>query len=300
MPAPTLITELSQTAGSNGPSGTADTPSVLDDYQRAHAAFIAQHRDGKGFSGVASVASATTTSIGGENSLMLEITGTTTITSFGTTYNGPRFLRFAGALTLTHSASLNLPGAANITTVAGDTCIALPNAAGSGWNVTQYQRAAVDPNGVLLKSGGTMTGEIILLNGLVSTELTPVGSIVFFAGSSPPSGWLTVPVAPTDISRATYARLFTALGTTWGSGDGSTTFGMPYIPADQVLVQANANVAAATTGDVKAHTHTGGANVNLGVTSGGAVYGVTASNTGSTGGSNNLPAGIRSLHIIKY
>lgn len=154
--------------------------------------------------------------------------------------------------------------------------------------------------GALSKTGGTMTGEIILLNGLVSTELTPVGSMVLFAGPTPPSGWLTVPVAPTDIPRATYARLFTALGTTWGAGDGSTTFGMPYVLPDQVFVQANGNVAAATTGDVKAHTHSGGANVNLGVTSGGAVYGVTAANTGSVGGSYNLPAGNRSLYIIKY
>lgn len=56
MPAPTLITELSQTAGSNGPVGGVDTPSVLDDYQRAHGAFIAQLRDGVGFSGQVPVA----------------------------------------------------------------------------------------------------------------------------------------------------------------------------------------------------------------------------------------------------
>ena len=142
MAAPTLITELSQTAGSNGPDGASEAPSALGDYQRAHAAFIAQMRDGKGLTGVASVASATTTSVGAGNSLMLEITGTTTITGFGTTYNGPRFLRFSGALVLTHSASLNLPGAANITTVAGDTCVAIPNAAASGWNVFAFQRAA--------------------------------------------------------------------------------------------------------------------------------------------------------------
>lgn len=141
MPAPTLITQLSQTAGSNGPTGSVDTPSSLDDYQRAHASFIATLRDGKGLTGVVSVASATTTSIGAENSMFLEITGTTTITSFGTTYNGPRYLRFAGALTLTHSPSLNLPGATNITTAAGDTCIALPNLAGNGWNVLAYQSA---------------------------------------------------------------------------------------------------------------------------------------------------------------
>lgn len=49
MPVPILITELSTTASSNGPVGTSDSPAVLDDHQRAHAAFIAQLRDGTGF-----------------------------------------------------------------------------------------------------------------------------------------------------------------------------------------------------------------------------------------------------------
>ena len=44
MPTPTLITELSATASSNYPAGT-ESPIVLDDVQRAHAAFIAQLRD---------------------------------------------------------------------------------------------------------------------------------------------------------------------------------------------------------------------------------------------------------------
>jgi len=45
MPLPTTINDLSKTAGSNFPQGT-DSPSGLDDTQRAHASFIAQVRDG--------------------------------------------------------------------------------------------------------------------------------------------------------------------------------------------------------------------------------------------------------------
>ena len=48
MPAPVLITDLSTTAASNSPAGS-EAPSVLDDVQRAHAAFIAQLRDGGAF-----------------------------------------------------------------------------------------------------------------------------------------------------------------------------------------------------------------------------------------------------------
>ena len=44
MPTPTLITELSTTAAANSPAGS-DSPSTLDDIQRAHASFIAQLRD---------------------------------------------------------------------------------------------------------------------------------------------------------------------------------------------------------------------------------------------------------------
>lgn len=141
MPLPTAITDLSQTASSNYPAGS-DSPIVLDDTQRAHASFIALLRDGKGNSNPVVLASATTTDIGGQNSHFIDVSGTTTITGFGTTYNGARFLRFTGALILTHNATtLNLPSAANITTVAGDSCIAIPNQALNGWNVVSYQRA---------------------------------------------------------------------------------------------------------------------------------------------------------------
>jgi hypothetical protein len=57
MPVPTLITDLSTTAGNNSPVG-GDVPSVLDDHARAHGAFIAQLRDGAAFSGTVSAPTA--------------------------------------------------------------------------------------------------------------------------------------------------------------------------------------------------------------------------------------------------
>ena len=82
------------------------------------------------------VPAAATTDIGAQLSTIINVTGAATITSFGTNYNGPRFLRFAGVCTLTNSATLVLPGGANITTAAGDSCIAVPlgNPA-TGWRV---------------------------------------------------------------------------------------------------------------------------------------------------------------------
>lgn len=53
----------------------------------------------------------------------------------------------------------------------------------------------------------------------------PSGVIMPFAGSAAPSGYLLC--AGQAVSRTTFAALFTALGTTYGTGDGSTTFNLP-------------------------------------------------------------------------
>jgi len=74
----------------------------------------------------ADVASAATTTIWVTDGNFIHITGTTTITSFGTAAQAgaERTIVFDGALTLTHnSTSLILPGGANITTAAGDRAI---------------------------------------------------------------------------------------------------------------------------------------------------------------------------------
>lgn len=145
MPVPSSITDLIQTAGSNSPAGGDSVFPNLDNYIRAIESFIAVLRDGKGLSAELDVASSGTCDIGASNSPFARITGTTTITSFGTNYNGPRYLRFADALILTHSSTLVLPTAANITTVAGDTCVVIPGATSGTadkWVVVAYQRAS--------------------------------------------------------------------------------------------------------------------------------------------------------------
>lgn len=53
----------------------------------------------------------------------------------------------------------------------------------------------------------------------------PIGSIVPYAGSSAPSGWLLC--YGQAVSRTTYGDLFGVIGTTFGVGDGSTTFNVP-------------------------------------------------------------------------
>jgi len=61
----------------------------------------------------------------------------------------------------------------------------------------------------------------------ISSLSTPAltGSIIAYAGTTTPSGYLECNGA--NVSRTTYASLFSAVGVTWGAGDGTTTFTLP-------------------------------------------------------------------------
>jgi microcystin-dependent protein len=54
---------------------------------------------------------------------------------------------------------------------------------------------------------------------------SPTGTVVDYAGSTAPTGWLLC--YGQAVSRTTYADLFAVIGTTYGAGDGSTTFNVP-------------------------------------------------------------------------
>lgn len=113
-----------------------------------------------------SVASAATVDLGAQTVANVQITGTTTITAFGTTDSGvTRQLRFSGALTLTHNAtSLILPGAASITTAANDVATAISLGSGN-WVVTNYERASGRAiTGLTLTAGTTLTLDPYALN----------------------------------------------------------------------------------------------------------------------------------------
>jgi len=61
--------------------------------------------------------------------------------------------------------------------------------------------------------------------GLGVPSQVPVGVVSAFAGVNAPAGWLMC--AGQAVSRTEYSALFNALSTTYGSGDGSTTFNLP-------------------------------------------------------------------------
>ena len=76
-------------------------------------------------------------------------------------------------------------------------------------------------------------------------DTTPIGKIVMYAGSSAPRGWLLC--QGQAVSRTTYAKLFSVIGTTYGSGDGSTTFNVPDMRGRSPLGVGN--------GDATGHTN---------------------------------------------
>ena len=60
---------------------------------------------------------------------------------------------------------------------------------------------------------------------MIAAAATRPGTIMDYAGTLAPSGYLLCDGAA--VSRTTYTNLFAAIGTTWGNGDGSTTFNVP-------------------------------------------------------------------------
>lgn len=77
---------------------------------------------------------------------------------------------------------------------------------------------------------------VTVIGGATDTSgLIPAGVFMPYGGTNTPDGWIACTGGA--VSRTTYARLFNAIGTIWGTGDGSTTFNVPdmagFVPVGQ-------------------------------------------------------------------
>ena len=136
----------------------------------------------------------------------------------------------------------------------------------------------------------------------------PVGTILTFGASTPPSGFLEC--NGSAISRSTYASLFSILSTTHGAGDGSSTFNLPDLRGQFVRgwdnsagVDASRVFGSTQTDQNKNHTHTtdsvtltgGIRKISEGFLSGGSATGVftktSDGNNSITGSSSTSPVG---------
>lgn len=131
----------SKTAASNLPLGSTSIGTGLDDNLREIQKVVRQYLA----SPASNMASGSTVDLSTADGFYVNITGTTTITSFGTEDSGIHYLlKFAGALTLTHNAtSLILPGGQSITTQAGDLAWVVSEGSGN-WRVIFYTRTGAD------------------------------------------------------------------------------------------------------------------------------------------------------------
>jgi microcystin-dependent protein len=137
-----------------------------------------------------------------------------------------------------------------------------------------------------------------------------------YAGGTAPTGWLWC--QGQAVSRTTYAALFAAIGTTWGAGDGSSTFNVPDPRGRAVIGEGSgagltARAIGATTGtethtlttaEMPAHTHPYEARVGeIGGGGGGAFQTGATRTTSSTGGGaahNNMQPSVVAKMIISY
>lgn len=138
----------------------------------------------------------------------------------------------------------------------------------------------------------------------------PVASVAFFPMAAAPSGWLKANGAA--VSRATYAALFSLIGTTFGAGDGATTFNLPDLRGEFLRglddgrgVDAARVLGSAQADAFKSHTHT--FTKGQGYNTGGGSYpgnSVTAPwenpSTAATGGTETRPRNVALLVCIKY
>lgn len=74
-------------------------------------------------------------------------------------------------------------------------------------------------------TGATNAADALANLGVDITISNPTGTIIAFAGNTLPNGYLLCDGS--KVSRTTYKKLFNVIGTTYGAGDGSTTFTLP-------------------------------------------------------------------------
>lgn len=94
----------------------------------------------------------------------------------------------------------------------------------------------------------------------IQYNAVPPGNVEYTARTTAPAGYLFCDGSA--ISRTTYSRLFAAIGTTFGAGDGSTTFNLPDL-RDEFIRGANPGsraVGLAENDSFRAHVHTGSTN----------------------------------------
>ena len=190
--------------------------------------------------------------------------------------------------------------------------------------ITYNNKVALNTNPNVAEINKVTDSNMNEIKNTVNTN-TPVGSISLFAGTTAPTGWLICDGSA--VSRTTYANLFSVIGTTYGTGDGSTTFNIPNLKGRVPVGLDSSDTSFDTLGEtggeyfhtltideMPSHSHStaymcsfpeGVANARTGygyneVALNKSSYGNSVSNTGGGQAHNNLQPYIVMNYIISY
>ena len=196
-----------------------------------------------------------------------------------------------------------------------DDAITLAKMAGLTRGSIIYGNANGDPTALPIGTG-VLTGDGTDVSWAAATGV-PAGAVIYHAANTAPTGFLKANGAA--VSRTTYTALFAAIGTTFGVGDGASTFNVPDLRGeflrgwdDSRGIDSGRSFSSAQTDDLKAHDHTqrpatsAGRHFHIYSYSGGTWPSerdgnvIGGANTGSTGGSETRPRNISLLACIKY
>ena len=182
-----------------------------------------------------------------------------------------------------------------------------------GFGTDGTERVRINATGAIGIAGGNYgsAGDVLTSNGSSTSPawqpVLPAGVIMPYAGSAIPTGWIEC--AGQSVLRATYADLFTAIGITYGSVDG-THFTLPDLRG--YFVRGWDNGAGVDTGrafgstqqdDFKSHTHQMKVQASSGFPNardgGGTANPTGGAQTYATGGTETRPKNVAMYYIIK-
>ena len=165
--------------------------------------------------GLAALASPTFT---GTPSAPTASAGTNTTQIATTAFVASSFLPLAGG-TVTGNITLNAQSDIRFADADSSNYVALQAPATVAANLTLTPPAADGSSGQALTTNGSGALAFATIGGV------PTGAVFYFAANTAPTGFLKANGAA--VSRTTYAALFAITGTTYGAGDGTTTFNVP-------------------------------------------------------------------------
>ena len=211
--------------------------------------------------------------------------------------SGELFFNTTDLKVYAHNGTAWLPSGGGVTN--SDTAPTSP-VAGDAWYKTTEGTLFIYHDGFWVEASSTIQN--------AEPNQIPAGAIMAWTSNLIPQSWLLCDGSA--VSRATYASLFAAIGTTYGAGNGTTTFNLPNLKGKTVVgrdaadtnfdalnipsVYVGAKTHTLITAEMPSHTHTQDSHTHTYSGSTNTTGAHTHSLSGSNGGSTNLGPSVTS------